>query len=140
VRASGSQSRKFSVRSGIPQGSDLGPLLFILFINDVFLCFKSLRILLYVDDLKIFFPVAGNSEFANAQAERDVFCFFPVVHQLGRHFQYGLSGHRLDSSDSNCDLGVALDSKINFTSHIGSLVVKASRQSGAPQHHDLFFF
>jgi hypothetical protein len=31
---------------------------------------------LYADDLKIFFPVAGNSDFANAQAELDV--FFPV--------------------------------------------------------------
>jgi hypothetical protein len=30
-------------------------------------------ILLYADDLKIFFPVTGNSDFANAQAEIDVF-------------------------------------------------------------------
>jgi hypothetical protein len=47
-------------------------LLFILFINDVFPCFKLLSILLYADDLNIFFPVAGNSDFANAQAELDV--------------------------------------------------------------------
>jgi hypothetical protein len=57
VRASGSQSTRFSVRSGVCHGSHLGPLLFTLFINDVFSCFKSLRILLYADDLKIFFPV-----------------------------------------------------------------------------------
>jgi hypothetical protein len=40
---------------------------------------KSLRILLYADNLKIFFPVAGNSDFAKTQAELDV--FFPVVHR-----------------------------------------------------------
>jgi hypothetical protein len=32
--------------------------------------------------------------------------------------------------DSICDLGVVLDSKLNFTSHIDSLVVKASRMLG----------
>jgi hypothetical protein len=56
VRASGSQSRRFSVRSGVPLGSHFGTLLFILFINDIFSCLKSL--LLYANDLKIFFPVA----------------------------------------------------------------------------------
>jgi hypothetical protein len=44
--------------------------------------------------------------------------------------QYELSGHRLDSVDSICDLGVFLDSKPNFTSHIDSLVVKASMMLG----------
>jgi hypothetical protein len=33
----------------------------------------------------------------------------------------------LDIVDSICDLGVVLDSKLNFTSHIDSLVVKVSR-------------
>jgi hypothetical protein len=109
------------VRSGVLQGSHLGPLLFILFINDVFSCFKSLRNLLYADDLKILFPVAGNSVLANAQAEIDVFsqwCIDSSGMQLNlgkcksmsftrsrftRHFQYELSGHRLDSVDSICD-------------------------------------
>jgi hypothetical protein len=44
-----------------------------------------------------------------------------------RHFQYELSGHRLNSVDSICDLGVVLDS-LNFTSH--SLIVKASKMLG----------
>jgi hypothetical protein len=32
--------------------------------------------------------------------------------------------------NSICDLGVVLDSKLNFTSHIDSLVVKDSRMLG----------
>jgi hypothetical protein len=52
----------------------LRPLLYILFINAVFSCFKSLCILFYADDdLNLFFPVAGSSDFANAQAELKVF-------------------------------------------------------------------
>jgi hypothetical protein len=47
-----------------------------------------------------------------------------------RHFQYKLSSHRLDSVDSICDLGVVFDSKLDFTSHIDSLIVKASRMFG----------
>jgi hypothetical protein len=118
---------------------------FILFINDVFSCFKSL--LLYADDLKICFPVAGNSDFANAQAELDVFLQWCTDSRmqlnlgkcksisftrsrLTKHFQYEHRGHRLNSVDSICALGVFLDSKLNFTSHIDSMVVKASRMLG----------
>jgi hypothetical protein len=110
-----------------------------IFINDVFSCFKSLRILLYADDLKIFFPVADNGDFANVQAELDVFSQWCIDSgmqlNLGkcksmnftRVFQYE---YRLDSVDSICDLGVVLGSKLNFTSHIDSLIVKASRMLG----------
>jgi hypothetical protein len=47
-----------------------------------------------------------------------------------RHFQYELSDHKLDSVDSICDLGIVLDSKLNFISHIDSLIFKASRMLG----------
>jgi hypothetical protein len=84
----------------------LRPLLFILFINNDFSCFKSLRILLYVDYLKIFFSVAGNSDFANALAELDELNLGKCKSMsFTRHFQYELSGHSLDSVDSICDLG-----------------------------------
>jgi hypothetical protein len=79
---------------------------------------------------------------ANAQAELDVFSQWCIDSgmqlNLGkciksmsftrslftRHFRYELSGHSLDSVDSISDLGVVCDSKLNFTSHIDSLIVK----------------
>ncbi len=54
VKYSDYYSDEFLVQSGVPQGSNLGPLLFLLFINNIVDCVKDCRVLLYADDMKIF--------------------------------------------------------------------------------------
>ena len=54
VKINGFKSKAFTAYSGIPQGSHLGPLLFILFINDKSDVITFSNFLIYADDLKLF--------------------------------------------------------------------------------------
>lgn len=56
------------VRSGVPQGSVLGPLLFPIYINDP-PCEISFHIHLFADDSVLFHEITSNDEVAAFQAD-----------------------------------------------------------------------
>jgi hypothetical protein len=47
--------------SGVPQGSVLGPICFVLFINDISKCVKYCKLKLYADDVKLYFDFNCNN-------------------------------------------------------------------------------
>ena len=55
VKYNGVQSEEMTILSGIPQGSVLGPLLFILYINDIQHCSELISIVLFADDTNILY-------------------------------------------------------------------------------------
>ena len=66
MKIKGNFSDPFIPTSGVPQCSHLGPLIFILFINDVANNLTVVLILIYLDDIEIFtrkliFMIKGSS-------------------------------------------------------------------------------
>ena len=61
VTVNGERSESAKVHSGIPQGTVLGPVLFVLYINDILNNVKSDG-LLFADDTKIFTKISSKED------------------------------------------------------------------------------
>ena len=55
VEIGGVSSHVLPITCGVLQGSILGPLLFLIYVNDLPMCSKFLKFILFADDTNIFF-------------------------------------------------------------------------------------
>jgi retron-type reverse transcriptase len=70
VSVNNSESRDRSVTSGIPQGSVLGPILFVIYINDMPECVNA-STYLFADDTKIYKEISCEDDVRGLQADLD---------------------------------------------------------------------
>ncbi|CAA9995509.1 unnamed protein product, partial [Nesidiocoris tenuis] len=74
VRLKGYYSRPFATTSGTPQGSHIGPLIFLIYINGINSVFEGrVRFLLFADDVKMFVEVDDPNDCVELQTNLDRF-------------------------------------------------------------------
>ena len=128
------------MRSGVVQGSVLGPLLFVLFVDDIVdLLGTTMGTKLYADDLKLYTRIMMDEPGSLADGlirleEWSVKWQLGIneskcsVMHLGNgasNTPYRINQIQLPSVDKVCDLGVTYDNKLSFGDHIGNVVSKA---------------
>jgi hypothetical protein len=126
--------------SGVPQGSVLGPILFLIYINDLPDCIQHSQIFLYADDAKIFKRIDCRLDCLLLQRDIDSIAAWCETWQLKLNiskcvyirfglvvrpsFDYNILGVLLEKVTSTKDLGVIFDSKLMFSEHCNSVVSK----------------
>ena len=150
VSVQGSFSGWSKVVSGVPQGSVLGPILFVIYINDLPEGIKS-WCSMYADDTKLSTPVDTEEGRRKLQDDLDRAVQWADTWQLKFHTgkckvihfgnknvqqNYTMKKHNseeretLATTNSEKDLGVEVDSELKFSQHVEKQVGKANRILG----------
>ena len=147
VSVNGTESDVGSVLSGVPQGTVLGPLLFVIYINDMLDPISS-NGLLFADDTKVFRQICSEEDALELQSDIDKLEAWTKIWLLRfnadkchvltlgkfeniRHtHRYKIGGKELEHVFEEKDLGVLVDADLSFEEHITTKVRKANQIMG----------
>ena len=134
-----------AVKSGVPQGSVLGPILFLIYINHIAVGLTC-QYKIFADDLKIYTCINNTSvEHDTANVQSDIDLLHSTARSWGLHmnskkcvvlrFQrrssvqhipnYTLAGQKLPAESLQTDLGILIDDRLKFHDHTRNVTRKA---------------
>ena len=146
VDINGTCSNKLPVTASVPQGSILGPLLFLLYINDFCKCSNSFDIIHFSDDSTIYISgddlaqlsetanralvrvddyLRANKLFLNVQKTK----FMIFTNKKFDAPTIRIRNEIINFTDETKLLGVSVDSKLKFTNHIRNICNKVFKIS-----------
>ncbi len=151
VRHRGVKSNRKEVVCGVPQGSILGPLLFIIYINDLSEYLTECDVSLYADDTALFsssisqidlmmklkMELSTISEWLKLNkltlnVNKTKYVIFGTRNQVQAQINYKLdvNGQELERVQHMKYLGVILDSQLTFDEHVNFIHSKAVKKLG----------
>ena len=142
VIVDGVMSTIIDVISGVPQGTVLGPLLFLIYIDDIFSVVKHSKIKVFADDSKLHKDISSHIDRILLQEDLLSVVNWADVNNMELNeekfqlLQHGKlpdlkqpyilpSGETLKGSDHVKDLGVYIDPDLNWRTHIAMKSAKA---------------
>ena len=143
VQIDGVTSNVVSVKSGVPQGTVLGPLMFLLYINDISDNISS-SLRLFADDCLMYRVIKSAEDVHRLQNDLDVLAQWASLWQMNFNTDkcivlkcsrncsllnsgYTLNGHILGVMEQHSYLGVILQSRLSWLPHINTIINKASK-------------
>lgn len=149
VANEGAESTLMCVTSGVPQGSVLGPLLFIVFIADIDRDTRGSHVASFADDTRVMRELSLSSDAELLQADLEILYRWADKNNMTfnekkfEHMRFSAKGNkycepRYVAKDGSLisvksevkDLGVTLSCDGNFTCHINNVAKNALRQTG----------
>ena len=149
VTYNGVKSTMKTIRCGVPQGSILGPLLFLIYINDLANVCKQTVPFLFADDTNLFkngndinsIVESLNSELSDISLwlkinklslniKKTHYMIFTTKRKIIEFLDIKIDGTNIERVDDTKFLGVYIDEKLNWKKHISYLSGKVSRGMG----------